>query len=526
MIATSAPKVETRYITKRQFTLLALMARWPLLVILAFQMIISVTTLRNTAFQDEALYLYAGQQIFNHWLGGPPVLDPYAIYFSGYPYFYPVIAGILDKLGGVELARWFSLLCMMGVTACVYSVTQKVFSRNAAIFAAALYVSLASVLFMGRLATYDALCLLLLGIATILAYQTSLARKSWWLAVWIGPLLLMAVTAKYAALLLALPVLGILIVLSLEKQGWWRTLLRVAIVIVTIAILGVMAYKLMDKDVLKGLSLTTTNRVAIVQRSPLELLIHVLQLGGIAYALGIVGLYLMFREKRSRWLALVLFGASLLVPAYHMYKQEYVSLDKHLAFSLFYVMPLVGYTLSKVSGYTQQRFSLGRNWLAGLAIVLLVFTIGTQQAQTIYAGWADTTNLSYQLHTQLRAGSGRYLSEDIEVARYYAEDVSDSWQWNGVNFLYYTDPHNKQFSGNDAFTRAIDDGYFDVVELSFNYQPYQARSIAQQMAATKNYDLVGKVKFQNSFGIGYYYLWHKATPGKGNFTSLKQVRLP
>ncbi|GCE17690.1 ArnT family glycosyltransferase [Dictyobacter kobayashii] len=450
-------------------------------------------------------------------------MDPYATYFSGYPYFYPVIGGLLDRLGGVELARAFSLLCMMGVTSCVYTVTQKLFSRNAAIFAAALYVSLGSVLFVGRLATYDALCMLLLGIATVLAYQVSLKRNPW-LAIWIGPLLILAVAAKYAALLFSLPVLGILILFSLQKQGWWPMVLRVVIVIVTSALVGVLAYYFMDKAVLQGLSLTTTNRVAIIQRSPWQLLVRVLQLGGIAYALGIAGIYLLFREKRYRWLALLLFGSSLLVPAYHIYKQEYVSLDKHMAFSLFYAMPLMGFALSRLSGYTRQRLSIGRHWLAGLAIVLLVFTIGTQQAETIYAGWANTTDLSYELHTQLRAGSGRYLSEDIEVARYYAEDVSDSWQWNGVNFFYYTDPQKKQFSGNDAFTRAIDDSYFDVVELSFNYQPYQSHFIAQQMAASKNYNLVARVKFQNSFGIGYYYLWRKATPGQGNFTSLSQVK--
>ncbi|GCE17689.1 hypothetical protein [Dictyobacter kobayashii] len=69
MIATSVPEFETRHITKKQFAFGTIIARWPLLVILAFQAIISLVTLHNTAFQDEALYLYAGQQIFNHWMG-------------------------------------------------------------------------------------------------------------------------------------------------------------------------------------------------------------------------------------------------------------------------------------------------------------------------------------------------------------------------------------------------------------------------------------------------------------------------
>src|SRR5690348_2039820 len=80
----------------------------PLLAILLLQTIVSLS-LRNTAFQDEALYLYAGRQIFNQLLGGPPATEPYALYFSGTPYLYPVIAGALDTLGGLEAARLFSL---------------------------------------------------------------------------------------------------------------------------------------------------------------------------------------------------------------------------------------------------------------------------------------------------------------------------------------------------------------------------------------------------------------------------------
>ena len=60
-------------------------ASLPLLAILALQTIASLG-LRNTAFQDEALYLYAGRQIFNQLLGGPPATEPYAQYFSGTPY--------------------------------------------------------------------------------------------------------------------------------------------------------------------------------------------------------------------------------------------------------------------------------------------------------------------------------------------------------------------------------------------------------------------------------------------------------
>ena len=159
--------------------------------------------MHNTAFQDEALYLYAGRQIIHHWNGGPVPLDNYASYFSGYPYLYPVIGGFLDLVGGLELARSFSLACMLGVTGIVYWITGKLFDRPAAIFASAAYASTGVVLFLGRLATYDALCLFLIALAAAFSVHVGMGKRPW-SALAIGPVLVFAILAKYAALLFVL----------------------------------------------------------------------------------------------------------------------------------------------------------------------------------------------------------------------------------------------------------------------------------------------------------------------------------
>ena len=525
IVTSSIQKSAIKYITRKQVKASVIPSFWPLTLILAMQAIISVATLHNTAFQDEALYLYAGRQIFRYWMGGPVPLDHYAYYFSGYPGVYPVIGGVLDMIGGLELARSFSLFCMMGVNAIIYYSTQKFFQRPAAIFASATYASLGTVLFVGRLATFDAMCLFLIALATGIAIQVSSSRHPW-LALLMGPLLVLSILAKYAAMLFVLPVLGILVLCSIVNQGWWRMLLRLALAIVTLVMSLVVAYYLMDKAAFHAIVGSTTSRVALIQKSRLELFMHVLYMGGIIYAAALVGVVLVFvRYQRFRLLALLLFASSWLVPAYHIYEQEAVSLDKHLAFGLFFATPLAGCALAWLSGYMQQTFShaIGRHWLAGLSVVLLVFTLGTQQSQAIYASWANTSGLSYALHTQMRDGSGRFLVEDIEVSRYDAKDVTELWQWNGVLYFYYINAAHQPLLGDPALTQAIKDRYFALVELSFNYQPAEARFIAQQLAASRNYDLIDIVPFQNSFGTGHFYLWRSATvAGQGNFTSLSQ----
>jgi len=526
MVATPATqKYAIKQIIGKQAKATVIPSSWPLILILAMQAAISIIMLHNTAFQDEALYLYAGQQIFHHWMGGPAPLDRYVYYFSGYPDVYPVIGGVLDMIGGLELARGFSLLCMMGVNTIIYYSTLKFFQRPAAIFASATYASLGTVLFVSRLATFDALCLFLIALATGIAFHVSTSRHPW-LTIMIGPLLVLAVFAKYAGMLFVLPVLAILVCCSLAFQGWWRMLLRLFMAIVALVARLAVAYYFMNKLAFHAIDGATTNRTALIEKSPQELFIYVLQMGGIVYAAALVGLVLVFfRYPRLRLIALLLFASSWLVPAYHIYKHEGVSIDKHLAFGLFFAVPLAGGALAWVSGYIPHMFhnSHGRYWLAGLSVVLLVSTLGIQQSQRIYASWANTSDLSYALHTQMRDGSGHFLVEDIEVARYDAKDSTQAWQWNGVYFFYYP---KTGLIGDEALTQAINDRYFTIVELSFNYQPSAARSIALKMATSRNYDLIDKVLFRNSFGTGYFYLWRSATePGHGNFKKVSQVKV-
>src|SRR5579864_2842547 len=155
-----------------------MVSQLPLPLILLLQAITSPLALRNTAFADEALYLLAGQQIFLTWMGKPAYLEPYGLYFSGYPSFYPVIGGVLDFLGGLEQARLFSLLCMLIVTTCVYFMTIQFFDRKSALIAAFLFACDGSVLFLGRLATYDALCLCLLALVIMLSLRAAKAASA------------------------------------------------------------------------------------------------------------------------------------------------------------------------------------------------------------------------------------------------------------------------------------------------------------------------------------------------------------
>jgi len=500
--------VETKKITRKRLLTNIAMSRWSLPLILTFQALLSWILLQNTDFQDEALYVYAGRQIWQQWLGGAPFLDHYSYYFSGYPYVYPIIGGGLDLLGGLELARSFSLVCMLIVTACGYYVTKKLFNQESAIFAAIFFVCQGPVLFLSRLATFDSLCLCLLAVGTALAVNASLAQRPW-RALGIGPFLVLAFGAKYAALLFIPSVLATLALCTLLRRGWISMLVRGTLGVLSLVVLGTLAAIVMihfDPEVLHALSATTTDRTAILAATRLGLTEHVVEMVGLSFAVGLLGL--VFARKKHLLIGLLFLGSALLIPAYHIYKAELISLDKHLGYSMFFVMPVAGYALASLSGF-RSAFSPGRYWLSGVAICLVLFLVGTGEAQNMYWSWPSTTELAYVLKTQVRLGAGRYLAEQFEVSRYNLRDDTYNWQWTGLDFFEYTDKQGHYYFGDEAYVKAVNDGYFDLIQLNYGFDAQTAFVILHAIQQSKKYDLIDKIPYQDSYGTGYFWVWRK-----------------
>ena len=95
----------------------------PLVLVLVAQAGLSVRLFgADTAFQDEAEYLWAGHLEWSHWLHGT-VVPPFPSYFSGAPVIYPPLGALADAVGGLAGARLLSLLFMLGATALLWAVT-------------------------------------------------------------------------------------------------------------------------------------------------------------------------------------------------------------------------------------------------------------------------------------------------------------------------------------------------------------------------------------------------------------------
>src|SRR3984957_16262640 len=192
---------------------------WPLLAILAVQTLLSLRLIRaDTAFQDEAEYLWAGHLEWTHLLHGTP-LPQFPAYFSGAPVLYPPLGALADSIGGLTGARILSLVFMLGATSTLWATARRLFGRRAAFFAAALFAALGPTLHLGAFATYDAMSIFLVTLAAWLVVRAGPRQDAtvWMIAA--GVVLALADATAYTYALFDVVVLLLALVVAYPQPG-------------------------------------------------------------------------------------------------------------------------------------------------------------------------------------------------------------------------------------------------------------------------------------------------------------------
>jgi hypothetical protein len=488
-----------------------------LLGILVVQALLSLR-LRNTAFEDEALYLYVGHLQLDHFLYGTPGPPGFTAYLSGSPVLYPVLAATVDSIFGLAGARALSLVFMLAATVLLYSLTRLLFNERAGLCAAAAFATTQSTLFLGNFATYDAAAILLLALAAWIVVRT--APNSAILACLLAaPVAALAVAVKYAALMYLPTIVMLAALAAFPRRRWKGMVLRgVLLPAVTAALLaGALALAGGDQY-LHALRVTTTAR-AVGDADPLELLLDCLEWGAGFLALALLGTVSYARRERMGevpvlrlaanrgrpWrlaLGVVLCGTALLAPAYQMHLHTGVSLHKHVGYGLLFAAPMAGVGMSRLVGAHFRYPQLA------ILIWVTLLTLGMTQSQTLYHAWADSTRMVAVLESQLKPG-GRYLVEANSVPRYYLRASTTPDQWASTYAMTYTDRRDRRLSGARAYQAAIGAAYFDVIVLDRTVTKELDDKLVQQLRTNGRYRLLAKLPYRNSHGSGYYQIWVK-----------------
>jgi hypothetical protein len=386
--------------------------RLGLLVVLVVQAALALRLVwANTAFADEAEYLWYGHMEWQHWLHGSP-LPQY--YLSGAAAIYPPLGALADSAGGLAGARLLSLAFMLGATALLYATASRLFGRRAGLIGAAMFVAVGPTADLGAWATYDPMAICLMALASWLAVRAAHSRAS---EVWI---LLAAVTmvladaTKWVTALWS-PIIVALVVLT-APAGWTLSVARGFRLLSYATAIGAPALLLLGGRMsVTAVSATTTQRGSGGD-SWLTVLWLAAPLVAMVLAVGLLGALLACRERASRrpLLCAVLVVAVLLAPAFEAYDHTTVSLYKHVVFGLWFGAMPAGYALSKAV-----VVSAAKGWRVGLAAAIFTALLGFDQASGWYGFWPNSTQLMAAVQRDLPAKGPMLMQGGDQMTAYY-----------------------------------------------------------------------------------------------------------
>jgi hypothetical protein len=514
----------------------------PLAVILIIQAALSLRLVWSaTAFLDEGEYLTVGRLELAHLLHHAPMPDV-ATYLSGSPVVYPPLAAIANNIGGLAGARLLSLVFILVTTAALYGVTWRLLSsRTAAFFAAALFGWLGTAQFLGAFATYDAMALMLLALATWLGVRAIEAdgalRYTLLCAAGFG--LAAADAAKYASALFNPVVLAVVTLAAWRADGRKAALDSLGAMVLAAALPLTVGYDLGGSSLGQGITSTTLTRAASNDsvRAILDLSVHAT---GIIAVLGVLGA-LLITARRPGWttvtLAWALAAAEFLAPAEQARIHTLTSLFKHVGYGAWFACVMAGYLLAELpallarlrrsrpagAAAARPHWALLAGTAAGTTAVLAAGAFGVTVANGQYGNWADSRAMIAEL-SRLAQPNGYYLVEDPSVVTYY---LGSKIPFSHVDSTYtsfnYTDPQtHKMLFSIPAFADSIKRGYFSYIVLAFGDTYGQDQAIAQDISQDGDYRPIDTIYYRTSYGHSKYMIWQRMPPNSRHAARAKR----
>lgn len=508
--ADGEPAEQSRRLPVRPATLL-------LLVILTVQAVLSLQLVRsNTAFTDEALYLWAGHLEWAHWLHGTAI-PPFPAYFSGAPVIYPPLGALADSVGGLAGARILSLCFMLGATWLLWATAGRLYGKQAGFLAAGLWAFLGPTLKLGALATFDPMSLFLVALSAWCAVR-GVERRDFtrWTAA-SAVALILANAAAYSSAIFD-PVVVAIALLTVGQERFTKLpRMRAAALAAYVTSAVILLADAGGGDYWVGISKTVLSRVN--GTSPARAVLSAAWTWTAPVAVGAVAALMICaatgRSRRARVLVIVLAAALLLVPVEQARIHTMTSLDKHADIGAWFAAIAAGYAVSILGQLRIPAMARATVTACCAAALAIPVTTGLVQARALF-GWPDAQSFIAALRPLVERSRGPLLVEAPSPARYYLGS-SVRWQrWSSTWAI--TLPNGGSVGSSNGVTsagkpgiylRRINDGFFALVALNSTTTPVLDRQITAAMVRSHRYRLVTSVPYDASYYAGYYAIWER-----------------
>lgn len=430
----------------------------------------------NSAFNDEAIYIVIGKLGLFQW-------DWWSYnaksWMAGLPYIYPPLAALASQSYGIVGARLLSVFVSLLILEEIYRLARYfyIYDKKEAHLAgllAALFAGFSAVgLFVSRLATYDALAILLLLFSINLLAQAHIRGdgRDYFLSA-------LAIFFAIATKIIIAAYLPLLFVLSLAyiKSARIRTLwLRYFVVPLGALLLG-LAWINAD-----GFATYAQSQIGREHISTITILSAFWDSTKYALMLGIPTILMgLWWGNRGRIILLVV--AASMIPLIHVITHRLATLDKHSFFFIIFMSIIIGHGISALLHKKHLQ-------LIGTA-VLVTLSLFYVQAESKYLyimehSWKNTDAMLAVLAEKTEPGN-KVLSEEGAATILALYDKTSPVNVTTFDWMQY-----QNMMGDEAYVQAVRDSYFDLIELD---------------GQTESFDLIGKIRaeMKGSYTRIYY----------------------
>jgi len=403
---------------------------------------------------------------------------------------YPAIGALADSVGGLAGARLLSLCFMLGGTILLYATTVRLFGRRAGVCAAAVFAVLGPTQDLGAFATYDAMAIFLIALATWFAARardaaTGVASEMF--LVGTGFALALADATKYASALWT-PVVLVVVCLTAPASGWLRPMFRGFRVALYVCVpLAIALFRFGGSPYVRGIMFTTlARRAGGTHASALTIFFDSFTWVGIVVLLAVAGTVVTFfsSSRRTGALCAVLTVATVLAPLHQAQIHTLTSLHKHVIFGAWFGAIVAGHLLDAAG-----RVNPGQGWRVGAVAAGIGLFIGFPQATSQF-DWPNVSQMSVELSRIIPRVGCPCLIAQQDPLRYYLPGIAATetivgsysfWHWDGAQ--------DKLLNGVPAYEEAIRTHYFSVVEIDPAENPVIYEPVLRALHATAGYRL-------------------------------------
>ncbi len=432
---------------------------WPIAVICAVQAALSLALVwSNTAYIDEADYLWVGRLEIAHWLHGTswPSLYAYRT-LPGSPVLYPPLGALANNIGGLAGARILSLAFMLIATVLLYLAASRLIGRTGALFGAALWAFSEPAMRLA-FATGDPLSVLLTALSAWLIVQAGYRYRRGELVAAAAVTLALANVAAYSGVFIDPVVIAFAFLVWRTRmsanQSWSCTAWLAGAWALSIGLLMIASHSL------PGFYSTVFEPGIAHYQSISSILNEIWEYSALIVGLALIGILITLKSERRKQTALLglLCSAAFMVLVGQLNVQTPSSLDKHLAYGIWFAAIAAGYACSELI----QWIPGARTQIAILCCaVALAYpaSINWQSAWQRYHAWPDAGPF-ISAFKNIAAGSSGLLylpGAEASIAEYYTSQGSDWTRWDGAlsldpvaasaNVSYYsTQLHKNDYS--------------------------------------------------------------------------------